>query len=398
MSNGNSDRGPGDVPVTGAGRQTSGQQSSGALLAAGRQAKELTLDEVGDALNLSPQTVTWLETDDFDALPAPAFTQGYIRNYAKYVDIDPDLVVSAYQGLAGKPDVSWESPRGNAGFTELIQRHPGMLISLVVAAVVLLIVIVLAVVWPDDDEAVEPDPEIGLEVAPNRGDQTEVGETVRGGDPQESTQDRPAETSSDTTSDTTSEGTAPQRADIESRGDSLISGSARFDDPNRSLDRDAIDPNDPLAHLPVAKTYPVGTFTESSSEDASSSDESSSEETSVPQPRARRQEVDPSPAFSPVTEARGPTGKTINRRLTAAGNNVIRVEVVEDCWIAIKNVDDKELYSTLAREGQTLNLTGQGPFQVLLGYAPGASLYLDDRQILLDPYTRNNVAKLVIGQ
>ena len=87
MSNGNSDRGPGDVPVTGAGRQTSGQQSSGALLAAGRQAKELTLDEVGDALNLSPQTVTWLETDDFDALPAPAFTQGYIRNYAKYVDI-----------------------------------------------------------------------------------------------------------------------------------------------------------------------------------------------------------------------------------------------------------------------------------------------------------------------
>ena len=108
--------------------------------------------------------------------------------------------------------------------------------------------------------------------------------------------------------------------------------------------------------------------------------------------------MDPSPAFSPVTEARDPTGKTINRRLTAAGNNVIRVEVVEDCWIAIKNVDDKELYSTLAREGQTLNLTGQGPFQVLLGYAPGASLYLDDRQILLDPYTRNNVAKLVIGQ
>ena len=382
VSNRDSVSGSGDVPATKPARQTSAKQGPGQMLAAGRQAKELTLDEVGDALNLSPQTVTWLETHDFDALPAPAFTQGYIRNYAKYVDIDPDLVVSAYQGLAGKPDVSWESPRGNAGFLELVQRYPGVLISVVVAAVVLLIVIVLAVVWPEDDEAVEAGPEIGLEVAPNRVDQDELSETVRAGNPPESTQDAPT--------DTGTESRAPQRADNEpQRSNRSTAESTRFDDPNRSLDRDAIDPNDPLAHLPVAKTYPVGTFSEETS---------SREETTSTQPSANRQQADPSPASSPVTPSRDPTGKTINRRLTAAGNNVIRVEVVEDCWIAIKNVDDKELFSTLAREGQTLNLTGQGPFQVLLGYAPGASLYLDDRQILLDPYTRNNVAKLVIGQ
>ena len=133
----------------------------------------------------------------------------------------------------------------------------------------------------------------------------------------------------------------------------------------------------------------MGTFSEGTS---------SREETPSTQSSANRQQADPSATSAPVTPSRDPTGKTINRRLTSAGNNVIRVEVEEDCWIAIKNVDDKELFSTLAREGQTLNLTGQGPFQVLLGYAPGASLYLDDRQILLDPYTRNNVAKLVIGQ
>jgi len=70
------------------------QESPGKMLAAGRSNRELTLDEVADALNLSPQTVEWLETDNFGSLPAAAFTQGYIRNYAKYVGLDADVVVS----------------------------------------------------------------------------------------------------------------------------------------------------------------------------------------------------------------------------------------------------------------------------------------------------------------
>ena len=88
----------------------------------------------------------------------------------------------------------------------------------------------------------------------------------------------------------------------------------------------------------------------------------------------------------------------ISKRLTPTGSDELRLEVIEDCWIAIKTPDGEDLYGLLGRPGQTIELVGQGPFRVLLGYAPGAQLYLNNRQIGLGPYTRNNVASLVIGQ
>jgi len=337
-------------------------QSPGQLLVAGRRSRELALDEVADALNLSPQTVEWLETDNFEALPAAAFTQGYIRNYAKYIGLNPDTVVAAYQNKAGKPGVAWESPRGNAGIAELVQRHPGMLISLVVAAVVLLIMIILFVVWPEDEGEVVDAPEIGLEVAPNPA-RTE----------------RPVEEASATVVPAAETATPRPSAIQESSRP-----TTRFDDPGSAIDRDAIDPNDPLAHLPVAKTYPATS--------------NSSEARAEPVPDEPVQPARDTAAVESTPRSGANSGQTISRRLTTQGSDLVRLEVAEDCWISIKNKAGTELYSALGREGQTYNLTGEGPFQLLLGYAPGAVLYFDGRQVQLEPHTRNNVARLVIGQ
>ena len=384
-----------------------GQESPGKMLAAGRSTRELTLDEVADALNLSPQTVEWLETDNFGALPAAAFTQGYIRNYAKYVGLDADVVVSAYQNKAGKPDVAWESPRNSAGIAELVQRHPGLLITVVVAAVVLLILIVLLVVWPVDEGDIEAAPEIGLEVAPNRvtddrdeknkrdkaasADITGLSDTVQKERPQGSGAVAPSATDANRRS---SISTATPGSSVTDSG-RPGSTTSRFDDPGATIDRNAIDPNDPLAHLPVAKTYPVPASAARPVAEASTSDTSSRSSRSSSEPAETASTQTPAARSS---RAAAGSSRTISRRLTPTGSNLVRLEVAEDCWISIKNKAGKELYSALGREGQTYNLTGQGPFSVLLGYAPGASLYLDDRQIQLEPYTRNNVARLVIGQ
>ncbi|NOX52804.1 MAG: DUF4115 domain-containing protein [Gammaproteobacteria bacterium] len=48
--------------------------------------------------------------------------------------------------------------------------------------------------------------------------------------------------------------------------------------------------------------------------------------------------------------------------------------------------------------GQSVEFIGQGPFRVLLGYAPGAILQFNYETVALTPHTRNNVAKLVLGQ
>ncbi len=371
---------PPDVPAPAqsAGAATS-TQSPGVLLAAGRVALELTVDEVGDALNLAPHTVHLLEADDFDALPAAAFTQGYIRNYAKYIGLDPDVVVRAYQEKAGKPAVAWESPSTAAGVAELIQRYPGVLITAVVAAVVLLLVIVLALVWPDDDaDEVVADPlavEQGAVEASGAGSRldnlSETGEAPFNAAP----------------TDTVTRQTSQEP----SVGAKRSTDAGRFDAPktadsganDRGFDRDAIDPNDPLAHLPLAKTYPAGSAGSASSSRAAPVDNS---------------------ATAPVRDA-GVTSQssdnyplTVNSRLTPEGDDLVRLEVSQDCWVAIRSAEGRTLFAVLARPGQTLSLTGAGPFRVKLGYTPGVELFFNDSPVLLEPYTRNGVATLVIGQ
>lgn len=371
---------PPDVPAPArsAGAATS-TQSPGALLAAGRTALELTVDEVGDALNLAPQTVRLLEADDFDALPAAAFTQGYIRNYAKYVGLDPDVVVRAYQEKAGKPVVAWESPSTAAGLAELVQRYPGVLITAVVAAVVLLLVVVLALVWPEDDaDEVVADP-----LAIEQGAVEEPGTRSR--------LDNLSETGEAPFNAATADPVSRQIPREPNADAKRSTDAGRFDAPKTSgsgsndsgFDRDAIDPNDPLAHLPLAKTYPAGS--------ASSSQE-------------RREPAVDNSATTPARDA-GVTSQsadnyplTVNSRLTPEGDDRVRLEVSEDCWVAIRSAEGRTLFAVLARPGQTLSLTGAGPFRVKLGYTPGVELFFNDSPVLLEPYTRNGVASLVIGQ
>jgi|GEM_PF-968299 len=370
----------GDNSLPGSSSASGGSASPGKLLAAGRASRELTIDEVGDALNLAPQTVEWLESDTFESLPAPAFTQGYMRNYAKLVGLDADAVVAAYHDAAGKPDVAWESPRRTAGLSDLVAKHPGVLISAVVAAVGLLILVVLLVVWPDDSSSdVEEVGVAPLDAALQNGGR--VAGTAQAGQAP-----KPA------SAEASSRGPAAERLRVSAgnAGETSAVGepSARFDTPGSraAIDRDAIDPDDPLAHLPVATTYPAPA--------------PSSTPASGPVTGSTTESVPVAASLQPVAggTGAGDYALSVSGRLTSTGNDEIRFEVVEDCWIAIKTIDNEELYGRLGRAGQSIVLTGQAPFRLLLGYAPGAQVYLNDRQIRLDRYTRNNVASLVIGQ
>jgi len=354
-------------------------QGPGELLAAGRKARELSIDEVGDALNLAPQTVEWLEADNFEALPAAAFTQGYIRNFAKLVELDPDLVVQAYQAKAGKPDLAWEATGGGAGLGELVQRHLGLLITALVSAVVLLIIIVLAIVWPEDEEPTASDElAIGAELAPN------AGATARGGGQDASAtrnvplQQRNAQLQQAEANSVAASAASNGSAFAGASGAGASDGprSQRFDAPASNIDREAIDPNDPLAHLPVAETFPVSPGTQDSTAVASSGAASQSSTGAL----------------------QGDYRLAVSQRLTPTGSDELRFDVIEDCWIAVKTPAGEELFGRLGRPGQTITLTGEGPFRVVLGYAPGARLYLDNQEIGLESYTRNNVASLVIGQ
>ncbi len=70
--------------------------SVGEALTAARKSKNLEIDDVCAYLRLSPRQVLALENNDFSVLPEATITRGFIRNYARMLELDAEPLVRAY--------------------------------------------------------------------------------------------------------------------------------------------------------------------------------------------------------------------------------------------------------------------------------------------------------------
>jgi len=65
----------------------------GEQLRAAREAKGMRSADVAQALKLSPRQVDALEAGDWSGLPGQTFIRGFVRNYARLLRLDPDVLV-----------------------------------------------------------------------------------------------------------------------------------------------------------------------------------------------------------------------------------------------------------------------------------------------------------------
>ena len=64
------------------------QQSAGQLLRAARLVRGMSVEDVARQLRLSVRQITALEEDDYSKLSGGTFLRGFVRNYAKLVQVD----------------------------------------------------------------------------------------------------------------------------------------------------------------------------------------------------------------------------------------------------------------------------------------------------------------------
>jgi cytoskeleton protein RodZ len=110
---------------------------------------------------------------------------------------------------------------------------------------------------------------------------------------------------------------------------------------------------------------------------------------------AAREPLQAPTAEQPAAVADGPTPA---RRITAGGQDRLAFAFADDCWVEVKDGQGQDVYSDLSRSGESLELVGQAPFMIMLGYAPGVTLSFNGERVALSPHTRNNVATLALGQ
>jgi cytoskeleton protein RodZ len=88
------------------GSQAQSQPASlGDVLQAARVAKALSLQDVSDNLRYSVKQIDALEKGAFDLLPDAMITRGFIRNYARLLEIDAEPLLASYrQSVASESD------------------------------------------------------------------------------------------------------------------------------------------------------------------------------------------------------------------------------------------------------------------------------------------------------
>lgn len=133
----------------------------GPTLKAARQAMNVEPREVADALNLPLKIIEAIEENDFAQLPNPVFARGYVRSYAKLLELDPDPIVQQFpmpaEQAVTEHSMSIERPSPFAAIAATTQRFVREQQQLVVVAGAIIggLLLVMLLVWLLGDSEAE---------------------------------------------------------------------------------------------------------------------------------------------------------------------------------------------------------------------------------------------------
>jgi len=76
-----------------------------------REIRGISLKEIADSTKISKRYLECLERDDYTNLPAAVFTRGFVREYARYLGLNPDEAVNRYLHFRLSLEESGAAPR-----------------------------------------------------------------------------------------------------------------------------------------------------------------------------------------------------------------------------------------------------------------------------------------------
>lgn len=69
-----------------------------------REVRGISLKEISDATKISKRFLEAIERNDHKTLPAPVFTRGFVREYARYLGLNSEEIVNRYNFAAAGDD------------------------------------------------------------------------------------------------------------------------------------------------------------------------------------------------------------------------------------------------------------------------------------------------------
>ena len=312
----------------------------GNVLKAARESQGLSIHEVCSQLRLGVKQIQAIEQDDFDKLPQPSIVRGFMRNYARLLNIDVTPVLEAYQRMVPSTAPLPLSVRSNASPSIIDKPAPAIRPQRILTFFIFLILAgILAYFYINH---IKPQ---ALKNASLALDVDEISETTG----QEINVPAPV----------TDAGTAATLA-----SDATVS-------PDNTAAAPLLPATEPAAGTPpeVLSTPP----TEPASVSSSSTDS-----TIV---------STPTPAANNVVEST--TLKAVDPQKA-----ILVFRVTEDSWVRIEDMQGKKVLSEVLTAGSEHNVVAEKPVNVIVGHAQGTQLTIDNQPYDLTQATRGRVARI----
>ncbi|KVN01920.1 MULTISPECIES: helix-turn-helix domain-containing protein [unclassified Burkholderia] len=328
----------------------------GARLAALRESKGWSVDDVSARLKVAAPKLQALEAGDTSRLPGTTFALGLVRSYAKMLGVDPEPFAQALRREKGAPEVDLSMP-ASAG-TDLPRGRVSIPLGgssrgrpwlWAVAAVV--VALVAAAMWRTGGESSN-----WLARFKSSG----AGEAASG------THAQQEGTASDLPASAAVSGTVTQAGAIAAPATQPIGGASASVPAAGSAPVVASAVVVPPASTPVAVAQPA-------------------------QP-AQPAQVTQQPAAPAADGASAAVA-------VATGQSVVALKVAQDCWFSVRDKNGKELFSALVRAGETKQVAGAAPLKVTIGNKAGLeSVAFDGKPVDPAKYStaRGNVARFAL--
>lgn len=311
------------------------EQLPGALLRRAREDRGWSVAEVAGKLHLTESAIVNLETDHYDELPGVTFVRGYIRSYAKLVELDPGTLAGLYS-QTGKTDPVRALP--DLGRTVARSRSRGRLLMAVLLILVLVVLAAGYIWWQDgqgqSDEATEAGDVAFSQVEIERADGTLFIQSL----------------------------------------DQLDAYTAELEVAEISLDSL---PKPDVASEDIESV--VGQAAEAPAEDIANAEAGTDEALETEQ----------------IANAQNNDGEL--PEVAADGLHQLQLTFTDECWIRITDGSGKEVAGGLRKAGEVLELSGETPFELHLGNASGVQLRFNGQPVDIHSNIRGNVARIKLG-
>lgn len=349
---------------------------AGETLKSARERLGMSLEHAAKLLCLPKQIVVALEDEDHEALPAPVYVKGYLRAYARALEIDEQKIIEKYQALGVREHELRVADAVNEGPPNSIY------VGLSAGVVALMSVALSALWWGTQQREIAKEASIDQAALAAR----ESRSLPRAGTRDQSALPGPRQIERDPARQ---RAVGNRTADENRMAGSRVTGQYQ----NRAIARNNKLPGD----RKVTNGRDAGLPREA---DAASLETPAARLNLDTGSRGNPAKADSANARAPesagtVTSAAtrdnspAPTGGAAGSR-AADAHDRLALSYRDDSWTEVTDASGKQLLYSMVSAGEARSVNGEAPFEVLLGRARGVQVTINDEAFDASPYMRPN--------